>query len=69
MFDELANFELYAFGVGQGVDNDELNRIVCAGAGIYGDPGDEDSPEQKPELPEELVRYMPLRVMDDPDDW
>lgn len=66
MADELHNFELFAFSVGQGVDGDTLNRIVCAGAGAGGDV---ESPQRTLELSADLERYMPLRVMDEPDDW
>lgn len=67
MADELDNFELYAFGVGRGVDADALNRIACAGAGVG--VGEADSPERVVELSLGLERYMPLRILEEPDDW
>lgn len=66
MSDELDNFELYAFGVGRGVNAVELNRIVSAGAGVSGAA---DLPDHDAEESTDLERYMPLRVIEDPDDW
>ena len=57
--DELDNFELYAFGVGRGVDRGELTRIVEAGAGAGSDAERAAAHE----------RYMPLRVLEEPDEW